>query len=348
MNFTYVKDITAATTANALFTNVFCNYGSPSKIVSDRSTSFINELSAELFKLGSISHRCCSASNAKASPAESLAVRPFSSGLRSIIFGRKVSEIKVLTKYIQYVVNNLLTHPYKHASPFEMLTGATNGFYHPILEQKESTVSYSKFWTDKIKMMTKLSKFFADKYDTYLSQMRSDRRTVYSMGIKENEIVYVRIFKPKKDLKYLKSILPKFKLARVTKILGATSLILTDLDSGKSLSRNLADVYKVSHGSDYGNLYGDTLKANMEEIRETYHDLSFTKLPILDGRGKARLLSRALLSCSGSGLYARTWREERLSGTAQECGYRYVMRRRRRRRSARKGRRRALESNMIL
>ena len=100
----------------------------------------------------------------------------------------------------------------------------------------------------------------------------------------------MRIFKPKKDLKYLKSILPKFKLARVTKILGATSLILTDLDSGKSLSRNLADVYKVSHGLSYGNLYGDTLKANMEEIRETYHDLSFTKLPILDGRGKARLL----------------------------------------------------------
>ena len=87
-----------------------------------------------------------------------------------------------------------------------------------------------------MKMIAKLSKHFADRYDVYLSQMRPDRMTVHSLGITEGEIVYIRVFKPKKDLKYLKSVLPKFKLARVKKILAATSLILEDLDTKKQVS----------------------------------------------------------------------------------------------------------------
>ena len=143
-----------------------------------------------------------------------------------------------------------------------------------------------------MKSISKLQKHFVDKYDVYLSQMRSDRLTVNSMKIQVGELLYVRIFKPSKNLKYLKSILPRFKLAKVISILGATSLLLLDESSGRTLVRHLSDVYKVHHHGNFSNLYLDSLTSQREELRETFDGVDYDDIPVIDGLGKNKVLEK--------------------------------------------------------
>ena len=291
VNFTMVNDLSAETTADALFTNIFSVYGSAATLISDRSKSFINDLSTHLRRLGSISHRCVSAYHPAASIAESLSVRVFSSAIRSTMWGKSPSEMKKFIKYVQFLCNNLLTHPYKHSSPFYMLTNTENSFYHPVMVKKDATVPFSKFWDKRMEFMQTVAMHFRDKYDLYLSQLRPNRATVDSKGWKEGQLVWIRIFKYAKHLKHLKSILPKVKMARVKKIVGATALILEDIDTGKLVSRHLSDVFDVQMTGSFGNLYKDALSSQREEMLEDFGGVQDPKqIPVFDAAGKDNML----------------------------------------------------------
>ena len=282
-NFTFVKTTSATETAEAIFSNYFVNYGANCTIVTDRSTAFVNELSKCLYKLGSISHRVVSAYHPQASLAESISVRPFSKSLRSVMFGRDASEIKRNVKYCQFIVNNLTIHELGK-TPFELLTGSTNSFYHPILELKDQTLDYPSFLKKRIEFLQQITDFYLNKYDLYLSQKRPCNHTVSSLGLEVGQKVWVRIFKYGKNLKYLKSILPKAKLAEITHINGATSLILRDEETGRVISRHLSDVFLVEFTGNFSNLYKDSLTSQKEEY------LEIEESPIIDSRGADLIL----------------------------------------------------------
>ena len=282
VNFTYVRNITAEETAKALFTNVICNYGSAVTFVTDRGGPFISKLTECLFDFGSIHHRVSSAYNPKAELAETLAVRPLAKALRANMFQEHPKKIKEQVKLFQFLVNNLQTHPLCGKSSFALLCGSENGFYHPSLEYKNASYNCPKFWEERFAFLEKLTQLFVDKYDLQLSRMKSLRHTVNSLKLSVGDLVYYRIFQYPESANFLKSILPKHNLAKIKIILGQTSLILTDVKSGRDISRNLVDVYPAKFGGNFSNLFQNTKDAIHDELLETEMGMDFSQNPKLE------------------------------------------------------------------
>ena len=82
------------------------------------------------------------------------------------------------------------------------------------------------------------------------------------------DLVYYRIFNYPPSANYLKSLLPKHNLAKIKEILGATSLLLTDMRSGRDISRHLIDVYPCRIGGNFENLFQNSKSAQLEENLE--------------------------------------------------------------------------------
>ena len=59
----------------------------------------------------------------------------------------------------------------------------------------------------------------------------------------------------------------------MTKILGPTSLILEDIDSGRKISRHLVDVYKCQLGANFGNLYQTPEESAKQDCLEEETDV---------------------------------------------------------------------------
>ena len=161
-----------------------------------------------------------------------------------------------------------MKHPYLGSSSYNALMGSEQGFFHPALEQKDNRVKYPKFWEDRIDFMAKIVQLFSDKYDLQLTQMRTLRHTVSSLKINVGDLVYYRIFLYPESANFLKSLMPKFNLARVTKILGPTALILKDEKSGREISRHLVDTYKAEFSSSFPNLYLSSFDSVRNECLE--------------------------------------------------------------------------------
>ena len=105
-------------------------------------------------------------------------------------------------------------------------------------------------------------------YDLELSQARSQRNTVHNLKISVGDLVYYRLFAYPATSKHLKHLMPRFLIAKVSKILGPTSLIVTDVKSDRQISRNLADVYLVPTNSSFPNLYLTGPQSLLDDFRE--------------------------------------------------------------------------------
>ena len=268
VNFTWVADCTAETTAKAIFQNIIANYGSCCSFMSDRGTAFTSKLNTTLFELGSISHVTSSAFHPNSELAETLGIRVLCKSLRANFFNQNPSKLKEQVKTLQFLTNCTMKHPYLGSSSYNALMGSEQGFFHPALEQKDNRVKYPKFWDDRIDFMAKIVQLFSDKYDLQLTQMRTLRHTVSSLKINVGDLVYYRIFLYPESANFLKSLMPKFNLARVTKILGPTALILKDEKSGREISRHLVDTYKAEFSSSFPNLYLSSFDSVRNECLE--------------------------------------------------------------------------------
>ena len=222
---------------------------------SDRGSSFCNQLSKELFDLGSIHHSLSPAYSPRSELCETLGVRKLSSVLRNSLYDVKPHLIKTKLKQLQFVMNNLMRHPYTGSSPFQSVFHSRNSFFHPALEVKDALVPYNKFWKDRMEFLAKLTKSILDRYDLQLSQMRSNLNTVTRMRLKIGSLCWYRIFKYGPEANNLKSLMPKFNLAKVVNVQGPTALILADQGTGRLISRNLVDVYKAAENVSFPNLY---------------------------------------------------------------------------------------------
>ena len=273
VNFSYVNGTTAKETAEAIFTNILANYGNCTEIITDRGTSFVNDLNASLMSLGSIHHRVSSSYHPQSESCEGYGVRPLSGMLRATLFDKPMHKLPKYIKYMQLICNSLQTHPFNHNSPFSATFGNEQGFYHPCLTEKNVEVTYPEFWERKISFMREITEHFRKKYDLYLCQARSDRQTVHTLKIRVNDLVWYRVFQYPQSAKYLKSILPKFRLAVVIRILGPTSVILQDKVSTRQLSRHLSDIYRVKLTGSFSNLYLTSFDSTQDEMREIETDI---------------------------------------------------------------------------
>ena len=273
VHFSVAKSLEATEIAKLIFDGIIASYGSSIEIISDRGKSFLNRLNQALFTLGSIHHRLTNAYHPQSSISEGMAVRKFSSAMKALICGRNLAEWSSNVKYLQVLLNSSLIHPHFSQTPFQMLLNSKSTFYHPVLEMPEETLSYNKFWEERVKKFQALTKCLRDRYDTYLNMKGNPRATVDSMRIQEGQNVWIRIFAFSDRLAYLSSLLPRFKVAQVVKILGKTSLVLEDQESGRKITRHLSDVYPIEPVGNFSNLFVNSRAAGEQDIAEDFGGL---------------------------------------------------------------------------
>ena len=283
VNFSLAKTTSAQETADLLFKNIFCVYGSAVEIISDRSKSFVNELFQSLLKLGNAKVRVTSSYAPWSNFAEERAVRKLSSALKAVCYGRSPSEWALNLKYAQLMINSSTVSPYLSSPPFALLMGSENSFFHPLLVIKEDKIPFNQFWTERIKKMREINDVLIKKYDVYLSQKSNKRHTVETLGLKIGDSCWIRIFAFSSRLKYLKHLLPSWRMAKIEKIVGKTSLLLRDSETGKLISRHLQDVSPVKLCGNFQNLFTDSLTAQKNEIEEDFEGLKADQIPHLDG-----------------------------------------------------------------
>ena len=281
VHFSLANDVSARTTAKLLFDGIIAHYGSAVEIISDRGTAFNNSLANELFLLGSTHHRLTSTAHPQADPAENFAVRKLSSALKAFITGRDFKEWASNLRYLQVLLNSSLIHPYLGLTPYQLLLNSESTFYHPILEVPEAPVQFSAFWKKWIEKSRELLKILKGRYDVYLCQKGSPRHTVESLGLEVGQVVWVRIFAYSTRLAYLSSLLPRFKPAKILAILGRTSLLLEDVESGRKINRHLTDVYPMKSVGNYSNLFQDSLTAHQTEAVEDFGNAPISDIPAM-------------------------------------------------------------------
>lgn len=283
--FSLSKSTGAKDTAELLFKDIFCVYGAACEIITDRAKSFVNELFQNLLQLGNAKVRVTSSYSPWSNFAEERGVRKLSSALKAVCFSQNPSTWADNLKYCQLLINSSTVSPYLSSPPFALLMGSENSFYSPLLTTKEDKIPFNKFWTERIKKMREINDVLVKKYDIYLSMKSNKRHTVDSLKIKVGDPCWVKIFAYSSRLKYLKHILPSWKIARVEKIVGQTSLLLRNEDNGQLISRHLQDVFPVKFCGNFQNLFTDSVTAQKNEIDEDFDGLEPEQIPHLDGAG---------------------------------------------------------------
>ena len=118
-----------------------------------------------------------------------------------------------------------------------------------------------------------------EKYDTYLCQKANPRATVDSLGLQVGDHVWIRIFAFSERLAYLSSLLPRFKVAKILAILGKSSIVLEDLETGRKITRHLADCYPIKPVGNFSNLFLNSKAAVQQEVDEDFGGMPESNLP---------------------------------------------------------------------
>ena len=319
VHFSIANSLEAKEVARLLFEGIIASYGSAIEIMSDRGSSFLSKINTELFTLGSTHHRLTMTAHPQSEVAEGWAIRKFSSAMKALICGKTLSEWASNVRFLQVLLNSSLIHPHLNRTPYAVLMNSESTFYHPLLDKPEEKIPFGSFWEKRIKKFQDMNKVLKEKYDVMLCQKGSPRHTVDSLGIEPGMTVWIRIFKFAPRLAYLSSLLPKFKPAKVITILGKTSLLLEDLESGRKVCRHLTDVYPMKAVGNFSNLFRDGLSAQQQEAEEDFSNTPVNKVPemCLDGTGVDRLKQEEVRqkvdhrksgsTVSGESKQARVW-----------------------------------------
>jgi hypothetical protein len=259
VGFYLLKDLTAKSYADVVFRQLICCYGSPVAIESDRGGNFNSQVASELQMLGSHTHRVVSSFHPCASKAERIAVQPFSSSLRVIMATHPIGKCPDFLSYVTFLVNSSYQSKRLSLTPFEIIgNGITSSFESPLLEVGVAQRSkVSKFWKDKMSIMARITEILLTEYKMALKLTRS-YHTVHSMPVEIGDTIYFCIFRLSPRLAYLSTIMPRWKLGEVTKILGRTSIVIRDLETDRLISRHLFDVRLHKIPRSYLNLYNSS------------------------------------------------------------------------------------------
>ena len=158
-------------------------------------------------------------------------------------------------------------------------------FYHPILELQDEKIPFGAFWEKRVKKFQELIAILKQKYDTYLCSKGNPRLTVDSMGIKPGDTLWIQIFAYSERLAYLSSLLPRFKAAKIVGVLGKSSLMLEDQETGRKITRHLTDVYPIKPTGNFSNLFQGPKEAIQQDVEEDFGGMKPSEIPevCLDG-----------------------------------------------------------------
>ena len=279
VHFSISNSVEAPETARLIFDGIIANYGSSIEIFSDRGKAFLNKINQALFTLGSIHHRLASSYHPASSLAEGLTVRRFSSAMKHMICGKNLAEWTQNVKYLQVLLNSSLIHPHLNQTPYQLLLNSKSTFYHPILENPEMECEFGRFWENRIKKFQEMTKVLKEKYDTFLCSKGSPRNTTDSMGIKVGQTIWIKIHAYSTRLAYLSSLLPRYKSAKVVAILGKTSIVVQDKETGRLVNRHLSDCFVIKATGNYSNLFTDSRTSCQQDIEEDFGGMDIREVP---------------------------------------------------------------------
>ena len=279
VHFSIANSLEATEVARLLFDGIIANYGSSIELFSDRGRSFLNKINQALFALGSIHHRLSSSYHPSSSLAEGLAVRRFSSSMKNLICGKNLAEWSQNVKYLQVLLNSSLIHPHLNQTPYQLLLNSKSTFYHPVLEHPEMQSDFGTFWEKRIQKFQEMTKLLKTKYDAYLCSKGNPRLTVDSMGIKIGHTIWIKIHAYSTRLAYLTALLPRYKAAKVVGILGKTSLVVEDQETGRMVNRHLSDCFLIKATGNFSNLFTDSKIANQQDVEEDFGGMELSEIP---------------------------------------------------------------------
>ena len=123
--------------------------------------------------------------------------------------------------------------------------------------------------------MSEIADKLRKHYGGLISIARSPFRTVHEFNIKVGSVVYYRIHQYSPKVAHLTALLPKWKIGQVEKILGPSSLVISDKKTKKLINRHLTDVSPLKAAAMYPGHYQNTEMAMKNAINENMPDLAF-------------------------------------------------------------------------
>ena len=161
---------------------------------------------------------------------------------------------------------------------------------------KNCELPFKDFWNERLAKLREINQHLIAKYDIMLSEKSNKRQTVHSLNLKVGDLIWIRIFKFSERLKYMKHLLPKWKLAKIVKINGMASLLCRDMETQQLISRHLQDCAPVKQTGNFSNLYTDTISGRSHEVEEDFGGLEPDQVPNLDGTAIDAELSKTKVS----------------------------------------------------
>ena len=196
-----------------------------------------------------------------------------------MICGKNLAEWTQNVKYLQVLLNSSLIHPHMNRTPYQLLLNSKSTFYHPVLENPEMECEFGRFWENRIKKFQEITKVLKEKYDSYLCSKGSPRHTIDSMGIKVGQTIWIKIHAYSTRLAYLSSLLPRYKAAKVVAILGKTSLVVEDRETGRLVNRHLSDCFVIKATGNYSNLFTDSKTSCQQDVEEDFGGMDLKDVP---------------------------------------------------------------------
>ena len=245
--------MTASEFAKKFFDYHIRYYGAPQKLIMDRGSNFLGDVSKELYNVTSLPICLVSAAHPAANKAEA-AVGRFSRALKTVLAGSNILQWKEKLPIIQIVVNASLIHPISGRSPFE-LSGCSpySAIYSPlVLFKTDQEKHLSKLWQDKVALMRAITTQLQSHHKVHLGILRNPAATAAAMNLKKGSKCFYRIHGHTHMAPGLSPLLPKWSTATVEEIPGKSSFLLRSDVTGRLISRHISDVHPAPPANRFG------------------------------------------------------------------------------------------------
>lgn len=184
-----LKDIKAHTIAQALATEYVAQYGCPKIILSDKGTSFLSKLFAQLSKILRFQHITTSGYRPQSNGALERSHHVLAEYLK--VYTNELTDWDELLPFAMLSYNTTV-HSSTNFTPFELLFGKPARIPSNISEEDGQTENYSDYMVDFISKLDKIHEIaFHHLQEAKLNSKRLYDRDINPLTLKIGQFVYV-------------------------------------------------------------------------------------------------------------------------------------------------------------